>query len=180
MNAKLISIVGVVVALGTSAKVEAQPLEVCKKPIAEGYQEVGQTRLSVLFWDVYDAYLYTPNGQFNWSERKQTPKALLLRYLRDIEAKDLVETTAEEWEKLGFNTKQQSQWLDQLTAMWPDIKEDDCLLLRETEQGYAAFYQGEKQLGVIESAQFTEQFLAIWLSPESRFEEERDELIGKQ
>ena len=39
MNAKLIAIVGVVVALGTSAKVEAQPLEVCKKPIAEGYQE---------------------------------------------------------------------------------------------------------------------------------------------
>lgn len=180
MKAKSLAIASALVLSGLAATANAQSLDECKKPLADGYQEVGQTRLSVLFWDVYDAYLYTPDGQFDWSERKQQRKALLLRYLRDIEAKELVETTSEEWEKLGFNSKEQSQWLDQLTSMWPDIKEDDCLLLKETEKGYAAFYQGDKSLGVIESSQFTEQFLAIWLSPESRFEEERDELVGKQ
>tara|TARA_B000000460_G_scaffold87988_1_gene61303 strand:+ start:29 stop:571 length:543 start_codon:yes stop_codon:yes gene_type:complete len=180
MKTKSLALASALVCAGLSTAVGAQSIDECKKPLADEYKEVGQTRLRVLFWDVYDAFLYTTDGDFDWSQRKQQRKALLLRYLRDIEAKELVETTSEEWEKLGFNSQEQSQWLDKLSEMWPDIKEDDCILLKETNEGYAAFYQGDKSLGVINSSQFTEQFLAIWLSPESRFEEERDELVGKQ
>jgi len=48
----------------------------------------------------------------------------------------------------------------------------------ESDNGYAEFYQGEELLGTVESQEFTDQFLAIWLSPESRFEDERNELVG--
>ena len=71
------------------------------------------------------------------------------------------------------------QWLEQLQAMWPDINEGDCLALVETKEGYAEFYQGEKLLGTIKDKTFTEYFLAIWLSPESRFDDEREELVGE-
>ncbi|WP_404399292.1 chalcone isomerase family protein [Idiomarina seosinensis] len=152
----------------------------CEQSLPEQFKRVGETRLSVWFWDVYDATLYTEKGSFSWQDRKQLNKALLLDYLRDIKAADLVETTAEEWDKLGFSHPERSNWLEQLSAIWPDIKEGDCLLLRESDDGYAEFYQDDKKLGVVEHETFTEQFLAIWLSPDSRFKDERQELTGEK
>lgn len=146
----------------------------CDAAVPGNFTKVGQTRLSVLFWDVYDATLYSASGQYKKSERQ----VLKLHYLRDIDAADLIETTEEEWQKLGLEASQHDQWLSTLTNIWPDINEGDCLLLVETKNGYSDFYQGNKRLGTVESAAFTEQFLAIWLSPDSRFKEERNELVG--
>ena len=151
----------------------------CDAAVPQQHQLVGKTRLSVLFWDVYDARLFTDSGQFEWSRKASLNKVLVLDYLRDIKAKDLVETTGEEWQRLKFDHADQQQWLEQLQAMWPDINEGDCLALVETKEGYAEFYQGEKLLGTIKDKTFTEYFLAIWLSPESRFDDEREELVGE-
>jgi len=146
----------------------------CTTSVPEGFSKVGETRLSVYFWDVYDATLYSPSGHYKQEERQ----ALLLDYLRDIKAKDLIETTEEEWQKLGLNSDNHEQWLAKLNSIWPDIKKGDCLLLVEKEDGTAEFYQGEKLLGEVDDKEFTEQFLAIWLSENSRFRSERNELIG--
>lgn len=146
----------------------------CEASVPGDFSKVGETRLSVLFWDVYDATLYSPSGEYEKSERQ----ALKLNYLRDIDADDLIETTEEEWQKLELNSSEHDEWLTKLKDIWPDIKEGDCLLLLETKDGYAEFYQGEELLGTVESQEFTDQFLAIWLSPESRFKEERNELVG--
>lgn len=148
----------------------------CTASVPDDFSKVGQTRLSVYFWDVYDATLYSPSGKYKQDERQ----ALLLAYLRDIKAKDLIETTEEEWQKLELNSDKHEQWLEKLDAIWPDIKEGDCLLLVEKKDGTAEFYQGDKLLGEIEDKDFTEQFLAIWLSENSRFESERNELIGEK
>lgn len=147
----------------------------CEPSSAESLKQVGKTRLSVWFWDVYDAQLFTDSGNYDNYERR----ALRLSYLRDIEAQDLVETTKEEWQRMDIEiTAQHEQWLTQLNQMWPDVSNGDCLMLVETEQGHSNFYNAEGRLGQIDSAQFTEDFLAIWLSPKSRFKEERNELIG--
>jgi len=146
----------------------------CEASVPGDFSKVGETRLSVLFWDVYDATLYSPSGEYEKNERQ----ALKLNYLRDIDADDLIETTEEEWQKLELDSSEHDEWLTKLKDIWPDIKEGDCLLLLETKDGYAEFYQGEELLGTVESQEFTDQFLAIWLSPESRFKEERNELVG--
>lgn len=146
----------------------------CEASVPGDFSKVGETRLSVLFWDVYDATLYSPSGEYEKSERQ----ALRLDYLRDIDAADLIETTEEEWQKLKLDSSEHGEWLAKLKDIWPDIKEGDCLLLVESDNGYAEFYQGEELLGTVESQVFTDQFLAIWLSPESRFEDERNELVG--
>lgn len=165
-------------ALAAAITGTAQAAESCKASVPDSYQTVGQTRLSVWFWDVYDATLLTDSGNYDWQQRQQSKSALLLSYLRDIDADDLVDTTAEEWQRLGFEHAEQDQWLEQLRNIWPDINEGDCLVLIETDNGGSAFYQGDKKLGEINHRSFTEQFLAIWLSPNSRFKEERNELIG--
>jgi len=146
----------------------------CEASVPGDFSKVGEPRLSVLFWDVYDATLYSPSGEYEKSERQ----ALNLNYLRDIDADDLIETTEEEWQKLKLDSSEHEGWLTKLKDIWPNIKKGDCLLLVESDNGYAEFYQGEELLGTVESQEFTDQFLAIWLSPESRFEDERNELVG--
>lgn len=147
----------------------------CEPESAQNLQPVGKTRLSVWFWDVYDAQLLTDTGNYDEFNRR----ALRLTYLREIEAKDLVDTTKEEWQRMDIKiTEEHEQWLTKLQDMWPDVSNGDCLMLVETEQGYSTFYNAEGRLGAIKSAQFTDDFLAIWLSPQSRFKEERNELIG--
>lgn len=143
----------------------------------ETLQKVGETRLSVWFWDVYDAELRTDTGALDSAEQR----ALQLSYLRDIKAKDLVDTTAEEWERLGITISgEHEQWLSELLEMWPNVKEGDCITLLETEQGHAKFFGPTGELGEISSAQFTDDFLAIWLDENSRFKDARNELIGVQ
>lgn len=143
----------------------------------ENLQKVGETRLSVWFWDVYDAELRTDTGALDSAEQR----ALQLSYLRDIKAKDLVDTTADEWERLGITISDEHQlWLSELREMWPNVKEGDCITLLETEQGHAKFFGPSGELGEISSAQFTDDFLAIWLDENSRFKDARNELIGVQ
>lgn len=138
---------------------------------------VGKTRLKVWFWDVYDAELRTETGAFSNAEQR----ALQLSYLRDIKAKDLVDTTAEEWQRLDIAiTDNHQQWLNRLTQIWPNVSKGDCITLVETAAGHAQFFGPEGELGVIESAQFTRDFLAIWLDENSRFKSARNELIGAQ
>lgn len=146
----------------------------CTNSVPADFNKVGETRLSVYFWDVYDAILYSTSGTYQKDQRQ----ALLLSYLRDIEAEDLIETTGEEWQKLELDSARHDEWLKKLGSIWPDIKEGDCLLLVEGKDGSAMFYQGDKLLGTIDDKEFTDQFLAIWLSENSRFQSERKELIG--
>lgn len=58
----------------------------------------GAARLKVLFWDIYESSLYTPDG--TWSEGVR-PLRLDIRYLRAISALDLVKQTGKEWAEQG-------------------------------------------------------------------------------
>lgn len=147
----------------------------CNPDTGKDLETVGKTRLSVWFWDVYDAELLTDSGNYEDYERR----ALRLSYLREIEAADLVDTTREEWQRMDISiTAEHDDWLKRLNEMWPDVQKGDCLMLVETDQGYSEFFNAEGKLGSIESSEFTDDFLAIWLSPDSKFKSERNELIG--
>lgn len=146
------------------------------EPFSE-LKPVGKTRLQVWFWDVYDAELRTDTGVYENAKQR----ALQLSYLRDIKAKDLIDTTEEEWQRLNIRiTDEHKQWLNSLQSMWPDVRNGDCITLVENTEGYAQFFGSQGELGVIESEQFTNDFLAIWLDKNSRFKSERNELIGAQ
>jgi hypothetical protein len=147
----------------------------CPIPNQSDFEQVGKTRLKVLFWSVYDAELWTDSG--NYEQFNQ--RVLRLNYLRNIAADDLVDSTGEEWQRLGIElSAEHQQWLSDLRTMWPDVRKGDCLMLVETSQGHAQFFNATGPLGTIESDLFTEHFLAIWLAENSRFADERNQLIG--
>lgn len=147
----------------------------CWPQVTAPLQQVGQTRLKVLLFRVYDAVLYTDSGEYPAA----TTVALSLHYLRNIRASQLLDNTQEQWQKLGFdNTEQQQQWLAQLAQIWPDVQRGDCLLAYSPDGQSVHFYHADGLLGKIEHPLFYQQFFAIWLSEKSSYRRNRDELTG--
>ncbi|MCC5879036.1 MAG: chalcone isomerase family protein [Idiomarina sp.] len=149
--------------------------EQCQAMVTEPLQKVGETRLRVYFFRVYDATLFTESGGYPDTDAV----ALQLNYLRDIRAEQLVDTTRDEWKNLGYSIDEQAEsWLQQLQSMWPDVSNGDCLIAATDSQQQVRFYNHQGALGSIDDSQFAEQFFAIWLSENSSFKRNRDELVG--
>lgn len=139
-------------------------------------QRVGQTTLKVMFLKVYDSSLYTEDGRFDGVRPNM---ALRLKYHRDISSENLVEATRKEWLRQGlYQSALSDGWLEQLAAMWPDISLDDELLLYVNASGSSEFYYNGQAVGTVEDPVFAEHFLSIWLSPETRYPEARNRLVG--
>lgn len=143
----------------------------------DALQMVGQARLEVLWWPVYESRLYSPDGDYVEGVR---PLRLEIQYLRDVEAQDLVDHTRKEWRRLGVEGSQSQQWLQTLARLWPDVRKNDLLALVLDEQDRGTFYLNGKALGTIDDPGFGEDFLAIWLSPETSQPDLRLALIGKE
>lgn len=140
-----------------------------------GLQKVGEARLKVMFWSVYDSRLYAPGGKYDPGTR---PLRLEIQYLRDIRAEDLVKRTGKEWDGLGVSHDRRDQWLDKLLALWPDINENDTLAVELDARSHATFFHNGERLGTIEDGDFGQRFVDIWLSPDTSRPDVRLALIG--
>lgn len=138
------------------------------------FNKVGEARMEYLFWDVYDATLYTPSGTYT---AKQAPVKFTLTYLRDFDAKDIVKATNEQWQHLG-KPQLSERYADTLLSIWPNIKKGESLTLLTDQQGYSTFFHNENQIGRINDATFAEDFLAIWLSENTSEPTIRNQLLG--
>jgi hypothetical protein len=160
-------ILAVLYTLTFSGVTMASPLDQLKK--------VGEAKLQVLFWDVYNSSLYSRTGQY---QADIFPQALKINYLRDIDAKDLIERTQDEWEKLGIEKVKFSQWIPLLTDIFPDIKKGDTLLLTVNENQQSEFFFNGKTIGQISDQTFGKSFLRIWLDENCSYPKVRNKLIG--
>lgn len=145
------------------------------EPLA-GLKQVGEARLKVLFWNIYDSRLYSANGEY---QQDSYPQALQLDYLRDIDAEDLLKHTRDEWQKLAVPKESAERWLTQLKDIFPDIKEADQIILRVSEQGHSQFYFNSQSIGLITEPEFGSSFLRIWLDENSSYPNVRKQLIGQ-
>lgn len=138
-------------------------------------EKVGETRLRVMLFRIYDAELYSDNGNYSGANEL----LLRLQYARDFSAAKLAEQTQDEWERMGYPQNEQSDaWISELSAMWPDVNSGDCIVAHRVADGGIKFYGTEGELGIIENSNFADQFLSIWLSEDARFRSSRDELVG--
>lgn len=139
---------------------------------------VGEGKLSFLFWDIYYARLYTANGEY---QEQAYPLALELTYLRDFTQQQLLEETAKQWSKLGFNDQAKTnEWLKRLSQLWPDVQENQAITLYIDTQNRSFFYFNAELLGQINDAEFSRAFLAIWLSEDTSAPEVRKKLIASR
>ena len=135
---------------------------------------VGEARLKVLIWEVYDSALYTPSGRW----QGVAPYRLSLRYLRDIPAAKLVEETEKAWQEQGRSHPKLNEWLVSLAGLWPDITEGDNLVFGLNASGDSAFWFNGISIGSIDDRDFGPLFGGIWLDPDTPRPGLRAELIG--
>ena len=162
----LLAVLCTVVFSGVSV---ANPLDELKK--------IGEAKLKVLFWDVYNSSLYSKTGKY---EEEQFPQALKINYLIDIDADELIERTQEEWQKLGIKQVTFSEWIPLLTNIFPDIKKGDTLLLSVSENQQSEFFFNGKTIGKISDKTFGKSFLRIWLDKNCSYPKVRNKLIGSR
>lgn len=144
------------------------------------WQLVGQGSYQVLWLEIYDARLYSPDARFT-ELRQGLPLKLELCYQRDIKSADIVDATADQWRKLyGQLNDTQQQYLQQLRQIWPDVKQGDCLAMAWYENGVSEFWYQQTPVGRVEAADFGQQFLAIWLDVRTSAPALRRALIGQK
>ena len=146
-----------------------------KQPdLKAGLKLIGSAEFSVLFWDLYQSWLYSPNGRFTGVE----PGLLFeIRYLRTISKDDLIENTVKQWQHLKVPPERYQAYLPQLQQVWPDIRKGDVLTLK-VGAGHTEFYFNQQPAGVIASPDFAALFLDIWLSPQTSEPQLRQQLLG--
>ena len=76
-NSSIYWLLAVLCTLVFSGVSVANPIDELKK--------IGEAKLKVLFWDVYNSSLYSKTGKY---EEEQFPQALKINYLIDIDADD--------------------------------------------------------------------------------------------
>lgn len=141
------------------------PLQSHSRSLPGDWKTVGAAELSVLWIDVYQAELLTPEGKF---ENVGSPAILKITYRRDISQRDLIDETRKQI-KPFVDPKKAEFWLKQLQQFWPDITEGDQLSFWIDEEGKGRFYFNQKLIGSITEEDFSMAFISIWLSDKSSY-----------
>lgn len=138
-------------------------------------QKVGEGRLSYLFWDVYDATLYAPEGEW----QVDRPFALQLSYLREIEGKKIADRSVEEIREQGFTDEVKlATWHAQMRKIFPNVDKGMTLTGVYTGNGETVFYHDNEEVGRIKSSEFSRAFFNIWLSEDTSAPDLRRKLLG--
>ena len=137
--------------------------------------EVGNATLKVMFWTIYDSYLFSKDGVYRGVEPEL---ALRIDYRRNIKKDDLIDRTRKEWRKQGVYVDSSETWLQQLDTFWPDIKRGDQIVLRVNAELASEFFFNGELIGSVVDPMFTQCFLSIWLSEKSSYPHLRNQLVG--
>ena len=137
---------------------------------------VGKGRMRVMLWNVYDATLFAPNGQWQGN----APYALKLDYLRHLKGPLIAKRSIEEMEKQGFADKKKlAEWQQKMTAIFPNVQDGDSIIGLRDDSGFTDFYFNDRLIGSIEDPDFTRQFFAIWLDQKTSEPAFRRQLLGE-
>lgn len=138
-------------------------------------QLVGTARLKVLFWDIYDAQLFAPDGRY----KSEQPFALRLEYLRALDGEKIAQRSVKEMRKLGFDDEQKlEQWFSLMTDIFPDVESGTQLTGIRTDDGATLFLKNRSLLAKVEDPTFTQWFFRIWLGENTSEPEMRRALLG--
>ena len=136
---------------------------------------VGESRLSFLFWDVYDASLYASDGIYH----PDKPFALSLRYLRDFSGSDIAGRSIEEIRQQGLSdTLILNLRREQFKATFLDVVAGDEIIGIHGSSEGASFFLNGALIGNIPNTTLSRRFFDIWLSEKTSEPEMRELLTG--
>ena len=131
----------------------------------------GQGRYTYWGFDIYLAQLWVEPG-FDSATLGTQRYALELRYLRSFKGRDIAQRSIDEMRRIGsFSEAQGQQWLQAMTAAFPDVVAGDRLTGIHLPGRGAQFLVNGRPTAMVADPEFARLFFGIWLSdktPEPR------------
>ncbi len=157
---------------GTSAM--AENTQIIEQHVPQA-QLVGEARLKVLFWNVYDAKLYAGEGV--WSS--DTPFALSLKYLRNLDGADIAKRSIDEIRQQGFDDEDaMTRWYGTLVKIIPDVSDTSTIIGIQNAARGTILYHNNQLIGEVADPLFSQWFFNIWLGEKTSEPKIRRKLIG--
>ncbi|MAR56689.1 MAG: hypothetical protein CMM93_05850 [Rickettsiales bacterium] len=140
-------------------------------------KRVGTCKMSVVFWDIYNAALIAPKGEFDWEK----PFALQLDYLRDVTGSEIADRSVEEMRIVGAdNEVRLAAWHTQMKQIFPDVHHGSQITGIYTPDGPTYFYGKNRMLGKVQDSEFGYWFFRIWLGENTSEPKLRAQLLGQK
>jgi hypothetical protein len=137
---------------------------------------VGRGTFAYVFWDIYEATLYAPRGQ--WDQAR--PHALFIEYKRALNGKAIADRSVQEIRKQGVtDAATLVTWYAQMQQIFPDVAAGTVLSAVYVPGQQTEFYAGNKSLGVITDDDFGRSFFGIWLGEKTSEPGLRRALLGR-
>ena len=124
---------------------------------------IGSANYSFLFWNIYDAELYSTSNKFNSNEL-----AIILKYNRSIEKETLVKETINDIkEQKNISKEQEEKWKSLLESIYIDTKKNKKFIAIKINNK-SIFYYNNKKLHESFDEEFNQLFFDIWLRSNSK------------
>ena len=135
---------------------------------------IGSANYSFLFWDIYDAELYSTSNKFNSNEL-----AIILKYNRSIEKETLVKETINDIkEQKNISKEQEEKWKSLLETIYIDTKTNKKFIAIKINNK-SIFYYNNKKLHESFDEEFNQLFFDIWLRSNSKNPDFTRTLLGQ-
>ena len=136
---------------------------------------IGSANYSFLFWNIYDAELYSTSNKFDSKEL-----AIVLKYNRPIDKNTLVKETIDDIKQQENISKQREEkWKALLDAIYVSTKIDKKFIAIKVKNR-SIFYYNNVKLYESFDQEFNKLFFNIWLRSDSKNPEFTKALLGKR
>lgn len=124
---------------------------------------------------VYDVRLWTQMKAFTHTE----PFVIELVYDMALNGKDIADRSVKEMRAQGVGDEAKlRRWGEQMTKIFPDIRQGDALIGVSLPGKEARFYTRDKLIATVPDPEFSKAFFDIWLSDKSSEPGLRQKLLG--
>ena len=124
---------------------------------------IGNANYSFLFWDIYDAELYSTSKKYNSNEL-----AIILKYNRSIDKETLIrETMNDIKEQKNISNQQEEDWKSLLESIYIDTKVNKKFIAIKINNK-SIFYYNNKKVHESFDEEFNQLFFDIWLRSNSK------------
>ena len=135
---------------------------------------IGSANYSFLFWNIYDAELYSTSNKFNSNEL-----AIILKYNRSIEKETLVKETINDIkEQKNISKEKEEKWKSLLESIYIDTKINKKFIAIKINTK-SIFYYNNKKLHESFDEEFNQLFFDIWLRSNSKNPDFTRTLLGQ-
>lgn len=161
------------IALWPAMALAEKPPELRGAP--EAAEKVGDTSFGFLFWNVFDASLWSPDGAFNWDKSF----ALALTYRRTFTAESLTEKTIEEMARISGNPEASyADFARSFLACIDDVGPGDRITAVSIGPTATRLFLNGQSRCDLERVDLRRDFFSIWLSDDSLFPDATARLKG--